>query len=56
MIKALEEKLHSEYLKEDFKMERFKSKVRKPEGKLNMMELKKLNSVYRGAYTHEILT
>ena len=55
MMKALEERLHGGFLKEDFKMERFKSKIHKPDGKLSMMDLKKLNSVYRGAYTTNLV-
>jgi hypothetical protein len=55
MMKALEDRLHSGFLKEDFKMERFKSKIKKPEGKLSMLDLKKLNSVYRGAYTTNLV-
>ena len=55
MIHNMEEVIKSEVIKEDFKMERFKSNIRKPEGKLTMKDLSKLNSVYKGAYKDETL-
>ena len=55
MIHGMEEAIKSEVIKEDFKMERFKSKIRKPEGKLSMKDLSKLKSVYKGAYKDETL-
>ena len=55
MVHGMEEKMKAEYIKEDFKMERFKSKIRKPDGKLTMKDLSKLNSVYKGAYKDETL-
>ena len=50
MIRAMENKLQETYIAQEFKLNKFKSKIRKPDGKLTIGDLHKLNSVYRGAY------
>lgn len=50
MIGALEEKLNKEYVNYDLHLVKFKSKIRKPDGKLTVGDMKKLDSVKRKVY------
>ena len=47
MIQGLEERLNKEYLAYNFNLTRFKSKIRKPDGKLSWADIGKLNTVYK---------
>ena len=56
MIHAIEERINKEYLEYDFNLKRFKSKIRKPDGKLSWQDIGKLNTVYKKEYVKQIMS
>ena len=55
MIGALEERLNREYIQYDNNLRKFKSKVRKPDGKLTLSDIAKLDNVKRRYYIDQIM-
>ena len=50
MLHAVEQKLYSDVTDYTMRLKKFKSHIKKDEGKLNMMDLSKLNSIYKKNY------
>ena len=50
LLHHMENKLHKDYLDYGHNLNRFKSKIKKPNGKLDYKDIKNLNTVYKKEY------